>query len=209
MGLHGNPGVREVVRFRTAYKAAVAAASCAGVGRQLRERAAPPWPPFALRMPGAGFLHILPGFPVPEGSWQRRRVFFFQLVTVAAFRRGPRLLAEMRTGTMCLHLSYPDSIRTRARRFLRCIPSQVCFEPLTRIQVAATGWMQGSSRWDTPAPRRSTWTRSGCPTTSTSNLKWHFCCFHSALARPSESSPYVVTREGVLPVLNVIARPKK
>jgi hypothetical protein len=40
----------------------------------------------------------------------------------------------MRTGTMCLHFSYPDSIpgRTRARRFLRCIPSQVCFEPLTR-----------------------------------------------------------------------------
>jgi hypothetical protein len=33
---------------------------------------------------------------------------------------------------MCLHFSYPDSIRTRARRFLRCIPSQVCFEPLTR-----------------------------------------------------------------------------
>jgi hypothetical protein len=29
---------------------------------------------------------------------------------------------------MCLHFSYPDSIRTRARRFLRCIPSQVCFE---------------------------------------------------------------------------------
>jgi hypothetical protein len=23
-------------------------------------------------MPGAGFLHILPGFPVAEGSWQRR-----------------------------------------------------------------------------------------------------------------------------------------
>jgi hypothetical protein len=27
---------------------------------------------FALRMPGAGFSHILPGFPVAEGSWQRR-----------------------------------------------------------------------------------------------------------------------------------------
>jgi hypothetical protein len=25
-----------------------------------------------------------------------------------------------------------DSIRSRDRRFLRCIPSQVCFEPLTR-----------------------------------------------------------------------------
>jgi hypothetical protein len=35
---------------------------------------------------------------------------------------------------MCLHFkfSYPDSIRTRARRFLRCILSQVCFELLTR-----------------------------------------------------------------------------
>jgi hypothetical protein len=32
---------------------------------RLRGRAAPPpWPPFALRMPGAGSLHILPGFPV-------------------------------------------------------------------------------------------------------------------------------------------------
>jgi hypothetical protein len=26
----------------------------------------------ALRMPGAGFSHILPGFPVAEGSWQCR-----------------------------------------------------------------------------------------------------------------------------------------
>jgi hypothetical protein len=73
--------------------------------------------------------------------------FKLQLVTVrvAAFRRGPRLqvLVEVRTATgsasgiMCLHFSYPasDSIRTRARRFLRrCVPtsSQVCFEPLTR-----------------------------------------------------------------------------
>jgi hypothetical protein len=41
------------------------------------------------------------------------------------------VVAEMRTGIMCLHFSYPDSIRTRARRFLRCIPSQVCLEPLT------------------------------------------------------------------------------
>jgi hypothetical protein len=42
-----------------------------------------------------------------------------------------------RTGTMCLHwhFSYPDSIRTRARRFLRCIPSQVCFEPLTHTHT--------------------------------------------------------------------------
>jgi hypothetical protein len=38
----------------------------------VRGRAAPPWPPFALRMPGAGFSHILPGFPVAEGSWQRQ-----------------------------------------------------------------------------------------------------------------------------------------
>jgi hypothetical protein len=38
---------------------------------------------------------------------------------------------------MCLHFSYPDSIRTRARRFLRCIPSQVCFEPLTRTRPPA------------------------------------------------------------------------
>jgi hypothetical protein len=84
----------------------------------------------ALRMPGAGFSHILPGFPVAEESWQCR-------VTVAAsFRRGPRLLAEMRTGIMCLHFSYPDSIRARARRFLRSIPSQVCFEPLTRTNKA-------------------------------------------------------------------------
>jgi hypothetical protein len=34
--------------------------------------------------------------------------------------------------------SFPDSIRTRARRFLRCIPSQVCFEPLTRTRIPAT-----------------------------------------------------------------------
>jgi hypothetical protein len=27
------------------------------------------------------------------------------------------------------------AIRTRARRFLRCIPSQVCFEPLTRTRM--------------------------------------------------------------------------
>jgi hypothetical protein len=33
------------------------------------------------------------------------------------------------------HFSYPDSIRTRARRFLRYIPSQACFEPLTRTTV--------------------------------------------------------------------------
>jgi hypothetical protein len=40
---------------------------------------------------------------------------------------------------MCLHFSYPDSIRTRARRFLRCIPSQVCFEPLTRTSKGSGG----------------------------------------------------------------------
>jgi hypothetical protein len=43
----------------------------------------------------------------------------------------------------CLHFSYPqaDSIirRTGARRFLRlrCIPSQVCFEPLTTTRARA------------------------------------------------------------------------
>jgi hypothetical protein len=84
--------------------------------------------------------------------------------TVAAFRRGSRFLAEMRAGTTCLHFSYPDSIRTRARRFLRCIPSQkcfellttsrtncistssqVCFEPLTRTANVFKGWRTGSS----------------------------------------------------------------
>jgi hypothetical protein len=41
------------------------------------------------------------------------------------------------TGIMCLHFSYPDSIiRTRApQRFLRCIFSQTCFEPLTRTSA--------------------------------------------------------------------------
>jgi hypothetical protein len=61
----------------------------------------------------AGYLQ--PELPVPV-----------PVVTVAAsFRRGPRLQAEMRTGIMCLHFSesyyFPDSIRTRALRFLRCI----------------------------------------------------------------------------------------
>jgi hypothetical protein len=38
-----------------------------------------------------------------------------------------------------IFFSYPDSIRTRARRFLRCIPSQVCFEPLTRTRTVVVG----------------------------------------------------------------------
>jgi hypothetical protein len=47
---------------------------------------------FALLMPGAGFSHILPGFPVlAEGSWHLQLV----PVTVAALRRGPGFLAEM------------------------------------------------------------------------------------------------------------------
>jgi hypothetical protein len=46
--------------------------------------------------------------------------------------RRPKL--RMRAG-MCLHFSYPDSIRTRARCFLRCISSQVCFESLTRTEA--------------------------------------------------------------------------
>jgi hypothetical protein len=33
------------------------------------------------------------------------------------------------------HDPQADSIRTRARRFLRCIPSQVCFELLTRTRT--------------------------------------------------------------------------
>jgi hypothetical protein len=42
---------------------------------------------------------------------------------------------------MRLHFSYPDSIRTGTgtkarRRFLRCIPSQVCFESLTRTRTS-------------------------------------------------------------------------
>jgi hypothetical protein len=41
---------------------------------------------------------------------------------------------------MCLHFSYPDSIHTRAQRFLRCIPSQVCFEPLTRTRKRTAHW---------------------------------------------------------------------
>jgi hypothetical protein len=44
----------------------------------------------------------------------------------------------MRTGTICLHFSYPDSIRTRARRFLCRIPTnptQVCLKPLTRTRT--------------------------------------------------------------------------
>jgi hypothetical protein len=98
--------------------------------RRLRGRAAPPWPPFALRMPGAGLLHILPGFSVQKGSWQCR-VFAAGDSRRPQTRRGSRLPAEMRTGIVCLHFSYPDSIRTRARRFLRCIPCQVCFEPLS------------------------------------------------------------------------------
>jgi hypothetical protein len=88
----------------------------------------------------------LPGFTVAEGSWQigsgSGNAGYLQLVSVAAFRRGSRLLAEMRaaSGTICLHFSgsYPDSICTRARRFLRCHgiprPSQVCFEPQTRTR---------------------------------------------------------------------------
>jgi hypothetical protein len=81
---------------------------------------------FALRMPGAGFLHILPGFPVAQGS--------LQLVTVAACRT-----ASGRAGGLLVGFSYPDSIRTRARRFLRCIPSQVCFEPLTNRTRTSSG----------------------------------------------------------------------
>jgi hypothetical protein len=70
-----------------------------------------------------------------EGSWQRR---------VFAAASGDRLLAVMRTCIVCLHFSYPDSIRTtgRARRFLRCIPSQVCFELL--LGTGSTG-TNGSS----------------------------------------------------------------
>jgi hypothetical protein len=47
-------------------------------------------------------------------------------VTRSVYTRSPTLTP----------FSYPDSIRTRARRFLRCIPSQVCFEPLTRTSFA-------------------------------------------------------------------------
>jgi hypothetical protein len=98
-------------------------------------------------MPGAGFLHILSGFPVAEGSWQRR-VYALALALQLPGSGDSRSIPQgtqassgdpMRTGTMCmcLHFSYPDSIRTRARRFLRCIPSQVCFEPLTRTRALA------------------------------------------------------------------------
>jgi hypothetical protein len=48
---------------------------------------------------------------------------------------------------MCLNFSYPDSIRTRAQRFLRCsiltrLSSQleVCFEPLTRNSALRVSW---------------------------------------------------------------------
>jgi hypothetical protein len=48
----------------------------------------------------------------------------------------------VRVDTMCLHFSYPDSIRTTGRaapnrRFLRCMPtsSQVCFEPQTTVEL--------------------------------------------------------------------------
>jgi hypothetical protein len=72
---------------------------------------------------------------------------YLQLVKVAAFRRGSsRLLAEMRTGIVCLHFSYPDSICTRARRFLRCIPSQVCFKPQTNGTVVAVERVFGAEK---------------------------------------------------------------
>jgi hypothetical protein len=63
---------------------------------------------------GAGFLNILPGFPVAEGSWQLERLVYAAASGDSrSIPQGPQLLAEMRTGTMCLHFSYPDSIRTR------------------------------------------------------------------------------------------------
>jgi hypothetical protein len=57
---------------------------------------------------------------------------------------------------MCLHFSYPDSIRTRARRFLRCIPShwQVCFVSRFNSIVAAPRLLSDSTHVITSMTRQ-------------------------------------------------------
>jgi hypothetical protein len=42
-------------------------------------------------------------------------------------------------GYTCEGVNHMYRIRTRARRFLRCIPSQVCFELLTRTSAPGLG----------------------------------------------------------------------
>jgi hypothetical protein len=99
-------------------------------------------------MPGAGFLHILPasGFPgskrklaTPAGVFAAGDSRSIPQGAQASSSKVQVLAPEMRTASgiiMCLYFSYHDSIRTRAWCILRCIPSQVCFEPLTRTRTA-------------------------------------------------------------------------
>jgi hypothetical protein len=58
---------------------------------------------------------ILPGFPVAEGSWQCRASAAGDSRSIPQGAQASS--GDEGTGTVCLHFSYPDSIRIRALNF--------------------------------------------------------------------------------------------